>query len=205
MEIVRPANIKPVRKPEPGETGASSFCVTVEASMPSEIDAISPLMDQLVRLIEGSCCITGSEFAVELALREALNNAVVHGNAMDPHEFVEVRCCCESGKGLWLSVTDQGNGFDPGAVADPLKRDNLNAEHGRGIYLMNWAMDRVEFESGAPKCACGKALRAREDRSLRTKSSSAGHILTANRRRTALPGVPAQVCRNVAAKNFITA
>jgi hypothetical protein len=62
--------------------------VTIEASMPSEIDAISPLMDQLVRLIEGSCCITGSEFAVELALREALNNAVVQGNAIDPHSLL---------------------------------------------------------------------------------------------------------------------
>jgi serine/threonine-protein kinase RsbW len=148
MKIVRPANIKPVRKPKPRETGASSICVTIEASMPSEIDAISPLMDQLMRLIEGSCCITGSEFAVELALREALNNAVVHGNAMDPLKLVKVRCRCESGQGLWLSVADQGKGFDPGAIADPLKRSSLNAEHGRGIYLMNWAMDRVVFESG---------------------------------------------------------
>lgn len=83
MEIVRPANIKPIRKPKPGETGASSFCVTIEASMPSEIDAISPLLDQLMRLIEGSCCITGSEFAVELALREALNNAVRRSRQCD--------------------------------------------------------------------------------------------------------------------------
>jgi serine/threonine-protein kinase RsbW len=173
MEIVRAANIKPVRKPKPGETGASSFCVTIEASMPSDIDAISPLMDQLVRLIEGSCCITGSEFAVELALREALNNAVVHGNAMDPHKFVKVRCRCESGRGLWLSVADQGKGFDPGAVADPLKGDSLNAEHGRGIYLMNWAMDRVVFESGGTEVRMWKSV-AREGKPERPNQAVIG-------------------------------
>lgn len=157
MEIVRLANIKPVRKPKPGETGAGSFCVTIEASMPSEIDAISPLIDQLMRLIEGSCCITGSEFAVELALREALNNAVVHGNAMDHHKLVKVRCRCEPGKGVWLAVRDQGKGFDPNAVSDPMEPNNLKAEQGRGIYLMKWAMDQVVFKVGGTEVWMWKA------------------------------------------------
>jgi hypothetical protein len=54
-----------------------------ESWMPSEIEAISPLVDRLMRLIEGSHCVAGEEPAVELALREALHNAVVHGNRMD--------------------------------------------------------------------------------------------------------------------------
>jgi hypothetical protein len=64
MKTAHCANIKPGRKPKLGGPGARSFSVTIEARMPSEIDAISPLMDQLMRLIEGSCCVVGGEFAV---------------------------------------------------------------------------------------------------------------------------------------------
>jgi len=58
--------------------------------------------------IEQSGCIVGEEWAVQLALREALNNAVLHGNAMEPDKIVQVRCRCETGKGVWLEVRDQG-------------------------------------------------------------------------------------------------
>jgi serine/threonine-protein kinase RsbW len=157
MKTAHPANIKPARKPTLGGPGTRSFSVTIEARMPSEIDAISPLIDQLMRLIEGSCCVAGGEFAVELALREALNNAVVHGNAMDHHKLVKVRCRCESGKGVWLAVRDQGKGFDPNAVSDPLEPNGLKAEQGRGIYLMKWAMDQVAFNDGGTEVCMWKA------------------------------------------------
>jgi anti-sigma regulatory factor (Ser/Thr protein kinase) len=108
----------------------------VEALMPSEIKAISPLVDRLMRLIKGSRCVVGSEPAVELALREAINNAVIHGNGMDARKLVHVRCRCEFGNGMFIIVTDQGQGFDPNAVPDPLAAEKLEAEHGRGIHLM---------------------------------------------------------------------
>src|ERR1700738_374816 len=85
----------------------------IEAWMPSEIKAISPLVDRLMRLIEGSHCVRGAEPSVELALAEALNNAVVHGNRMDRQKLVQVLCRCELGKGISLVVRDQGQGFDP--------------------------------------------------------------------------------------------
>jgi anti-sigma regulatory factor (Ser/Thr protein kinase) len=85
----------------------------LEAWMPSEIGAISPTVEQLMRIIEPWRCIEGNEFAVEMALREALSNAVIHGNELDPDKLVEVRCRCERGKGVWLIVKDHGNGFDP--------------------------------------------------------------------------------------------
>ena len=126
----------------------SSWLLELEGWMPSEIGFISPMVEQFMRLIEPWRCVVGSEFGVELALREALNNAVVHGNAMDPNKLVEVRCRCERGKGLWLTVKDQGNGFDPTAVPDPLDPERLRAEHGRGIHLMKLSMDEVTFERG---------------------------------------------------------
>ena len=116
--------------------------------MPSDVKAISPLLDRVIRLIEESRCVAGEEMAVELALREALNNAVVHGNRLDPGKLVQVYCRCELGKELSLIVRDQGIGFDPNGIADPLALENLQAEHGRGILLMRSQMDAVSFERG---------------------------------------------------------
>ena len=125
---------------------AGHSLLKIDAWMPSEIKAISPLVERLMRLIERSHCVTGDEDAVQLALREALNNAVVHGNRLDAHKLVHVRCRCKVGEGVSLVVSDQGQGFDPSAVPDPLSVDNLEAEHGRGIHLMKLAMDEVSFE-----------------------------------------------------------
>ena len=124
----------------------SSFEIT--ARMPSEIVAISPLVDQMIRLIEESHCVLGEEPGVGLALREALNNAVLHGNQLDPAKLVEVHCRCDVGEGVSVVIKDQGSGFDPTAIADPSIVGNLEAEHGRGILLMRWLMDEVSFEFG---------------------------------------------------------
>lgn len=123
----------------------SRSLLELEAWMPSEIEAISPTVEQLMQFMAAWRCVVGDEFAVELALREALSNAVIHGNKMDPNKLVEIRCRCERGKGVWLIVKDQGKGFDPTAVPDPLAPQGLEAEHGRGIHLMKLAMDEVSF------------------------------------------------------------
>jgi len=127
-------------------THGSGSLLEVDAWIPSEVKAISPLVDRLMRLIEGSHCITGEEHAVELALREALSNAVVHGNRLDAHKLVHVRCRCKVGKGISLIVSDQGQGFDASRVPDPVAVENLLAEHGRGIHIMKLAMDQVSFD-----------------------------------------------------------
>src|SRR6267154_6494140 len=141
----RSVNVRANLRPAFAGRGAGPL-LEIDAWIPSEISAISPLVERLMRLIEGSHCITGEESAVELALREALNNAVVTGNRLDAHKLVHVRCRCKVGKGISLSVSDQGQGFDPSAVPDPLSVDNLEAEHGRGIELRKLAMDEVSFE-----------------------------------------------------------
>jgi anti-sigma regulatory factor (Ser/Thr protein kinase) len=129
----------------------------IEAWMQSEIKAISPLVDGLMRLIKGSCCVSGGESAVELALDEALDNAVVHGNRMDRQKLVQVLCRCEPGKGISVVIKDQGQGFDPSAVPDPTAPENIGAEHGRGIWLMKSVMDEVSFEGGGTEVRMRKA------------------------------------------------
>jgi serine/threonine-protein kinase RsbW len=145
MNDARSVNVRADLWPTFAGRGAGSL-LEIDAWIPSEINAISPLVERLMRLVEGSHCVTGEETAVELALREALSNAVVHGNRLDAHKLVHVRCRCKVGKGISITVSDQGQGFDPSAVPDPLSVDNLEADHGRGIHIMKLLMDEVSFE-----------------------------------------------------------
>src|ERR1700680_3049724 len=111
----------------------------------NEIGLISPFADWLMSLIARSGCIRGKEEFVELALREAVSNAMLHGNRMDARKLVHVRCCCGSTKGVFIVVRDRGRGFDPNDVPDPLAVENLRAEYGRGIHLIKLSMNEVSF------------------------------------------------------------
>ena len=120
----------------------------IDSWMPSEVRAISPLVDRLMRLIERSQCVPGEEFNIQLALREALDNAVVHGNQEDPATKVHIRCRCQHGNEISIVVTDQGKGFDFEKIVGNGSASNPASEHGRGIQLMKAYMDDVHFERG---------------------------------------------------------
>src|ERR1700732_3430184 len=123
MNDGRLVNVSADLRPAFAGRGAGSQ-LEIDAWIQSEIKAISPLVERLMRLIEGSHCITGEEPAVELALREALGNAVVHGNRLDARKLVHVRSRCKVGEGISLIVSDQGQGFDPRTVPDPMTVEN---------------------------------------------------------------------------------
>jgi serine/threonine-protein kinase RsbW len=80
-------------------------------------------------------------------LREALANAIIHGNHENPRKHVHVRCRCKPDE-VSISVKDEGRGFDINKVTDPTAPDNVGSLHGRGIYLMKAFMDEVHFEQG---------------------------------------------------------
>jgi serine/threonine-protein kinase RsbW len=148
MSIARNVNLGVDTKFAGRRTGS---LLEIDSWIPSEIKAITPLVERLMRLIEGSHCISGEESAVELALREAVNNAVVHGNRLDARKLVHVRCRCKVGEGISITVSDQGQGFDASSVPDPAAVENLLAERGRGIHVMKFAMDEVSFEQRSAK------------------------------------------------------
>ncbi len=89
-----------------------------------------------------------SRYWMDIALREALTNAIKHGNALDPRKKVEV--ALEVGAcAIDIVVEDEGSGFDPAAVEDPLAPDNLLKTQGRGIFYMRKFMDKIEYAFGA--------------------------------------------------------
>jgi serine/threonine-protein kinase RsbW len=123
--------------------------VEVWQSLPSQVAAISPFVDQLTRFIRNFRGADGSEMDIEMALREALANAVIHGNGENSGKrvYVTCRCCYISGE-VSITVRDEGHGLDSNTVQDPTAPENRLFAHGRGIYLMKSLMDEVSFEVG---------------------------------------------------------
>lgn len=79
-----------------------------------------------------------------VAATEAVTNAIVHGNKLDRRKRVKISY--ESREDfVRVTVEDRGRGFDPRQVPDPLKKENLLKESGRGVFLMRSMMDKIEF------------------------------------------------------------
>ncbi len=84
-----------------------------------------------------------------MAVREAVTNAVVHGNKLDDAKKVELRLR-NTLEGFEISVHDQGSGFNPNEVPDPTTDENILKTSGRGIFFMRNFMDEVDW-SADPK------------------------------------------------------
>jgi serine/threonine-protein kinase RsbW len=98
-----------------------------------------------MRLIRKCKWVSGNEEDIEIALREALANAVIHGNHEDTGKQVYVGCRGGTDE-VSIVVRDEGQGFNAGDVPDPTAPENIKSSHGRGIYLMKTLMDEVRFE-----------------------------------------------------------
>ena len=84
-------------------------------------------------------------FGIDMAVREAVTNAVLHGNRGDESKPVEVGFA-DTPSALVITVRDRGTGFDPAAVPDPTAEPNLLKSSGRGILFMRSFMDEVAWE-----------------------------------------------------------
>jgi serine/threonine-protein kinase RsbW len=81
---------------------------------------------------------------IDLAVREAVANAIKHGNAQDPEKQVHVDLLLE-GEELVIRIEDEGKGFDPSSVPDPLEPGNILQPNGRGILYMKKFMDDIQY------------------------------------------------------------
>ena len=110
----------------------------------SKPSAITKVCGQILSKLESKGFDKDDIFAVHLALEEAFLNAVKHGNKMDPTKEVKVDYSVALDK-IEISVTDEGEGFEPAAVADPRFGESLFKPGGRGLLLMRSYMDIVKF------------------------------------------------------------
>ena len=135
---------------------ACSAC-KLDVTIPADPSAINGVVDGVMQIARQMKSAEGNEFQIELALREALANAIVHGCNNDPTKKVECCVVCNESSEVMIVVRDPGEGFSPSAVRDPLATENLNSDHGRGIYLINQLMDEVSFDRNGAEIRMRKA------------------------------------------------
>ena len=102
----------------------------------------------LVDLCHRAGCAEDEEYWLVTALREAVANAVRHGNQQDPGRLVRVAYTFANST-VTMRVEDEGEGFDPADIPDPTDPENLLRPSGRGIFYMRQFMNRVDFDSTA--------------------------------------------------------
>jgi serine/threonine-protein kinase RsbW len=124
---------------------AHNLILKLRITLAADRNAVAPVVQNVMEIVRQMQCATGKEEAIELALTEALANAVVHGAKADPSKIVECDVGCDESRGMLIVVRDPGEGFDPAAIPSPMHGENIYAESGRGIYLINQLMDEVKF------------------------------------------------------------
>jgi serine/threonine-protein kinase RsbW len=125
-----------------GPTSSMEF----EVTLPADVTAISPVVDWVMRLVDELEYGAEKEFEIEMALREALANAILHGCKADPAKKVECSVSGDRDQGIMIVVRDPGTGFDPASLPSPTEDSALFADRGRGIFLINTLMDEVTHE-----------------------------------------------------------
>lgn len=117
----------------------------VRVALAADRKAVDQVVEQVMQAVRDTKCVNGKEDAIELALQEALANAVVHGAKEDPTKTVECLVACDEERGVLIIVRDPGEGFDPQNIPTCTMGENLYSNHGRGIFLINQLMDEVKF------------------------------------------------------------
>lgn len=122
---------------------------TTELRFPSRIEAVSEAAAAVSDFLNRLGIDEGIAFGVDMAVREAVTNAVLHGNKLNEAKIVDLKLR-NSPEAFEIIVHDQGQGFNPNDVPDPTKEENILKTSGRGIFFMRNFMDAVEW-SADPK------------------------------------------------------
>lgn len=110
----------------------------------SSTSAVTSIREEILSKLKANSFSEEDIFAVHLALEEAFINAVRHGHKMDATIGVTIGYSVTPDK-VEVTVTDEGEGFDPEAVPDPRFGENLYKPEGRGLFLMRSYMDVIKF------------------------------------------------------------
>ena len=117
---------------------------TTELSLPSRIDTVATAAAAVVEFVGRLGISEEAAFGIDMAVREAVTNAVLHGNRQDEEKTVDISLK-SSPDAVEISVHDQGPGFKPDEVPDPTAQENILKASGRGIFFMRTFMDEVNW------------------------------------------------------------
>lgn len=116
-----------------------------EKSIISERNSIVEIEPIIYRLRNKVQINNEKFFNMLIAITEAVNNAIVHGNQCDKNKIVFFSIKSSLKKAV-ITIKDQGKGFDPNAVPDPREDENLLKESGRGIFLIKELSDEYSYK-----------------------------------------------------------
>ncbi len=117
---------------------------TVKLVLPSEIGLVDVAHEVSQKLATRAGLNAEAGLDMALAVREAVINAMKHGNRLDPARTVELEMTLGEAA-MTVAVRDQGEGFDPSATADPTAAGNVMRTSGRGLLLIRSYVDEVGF------------------------------------------------------------
>jgi anti-sigma regulatory factor (Ser/Thr protein kinase) len=147
-------------------SGLIPLCSTCRFNMtiPADPEAVSTVTGGLEAMLREKGWSEEDLMGVDLAVREALVNAIRHGCGEDPRK--QVQCCVtyDESQEIVIVIRDPGPGFDVGSVPDPLAPQNVLKSSGRGVFLINQVMDAVGFHDGGRQVE----MRKRRERAART-------------------------------------
>ena len=126
------------------QPGADAWRLVV--NLPSERGSNRQVTDQLLEQLGVHGWPPADIFAIHLAAEEAIVNAIVHGNKLDPTKKVHVECEISTAV-VRISISDEGAGFDPASVPDCTVDERLEAPGGRGVMLMKSFMTSLEYNA----------------------------------------------------------
>ena len=121
----------------------------VSYRMESTLESVNKAEEMADRIATQAGLDEDIRSGISMAVREAMINAVLHGNAYDPAKRVNLTLE-QNPQELIVTITDEGEGFIPEEVPDPLAPENLLKQSGRGIFLMRAFMDEVRFRKLNP-------------------------------------------------------
>jgi serine/threonine-protein kinase RsbW len=118
---------------------------TDSLTIPSHINSLTIIEEHIDTICRTLSVAERCYGNVLIAVTEAVNNAIIHGNKNDENKQIEVNYFTRE-KSLIFQVKDEGNGFDFENLPDPTDPENLEKIHGRGVFLMKNLADQVDFE-----------------------------------------------------------
>lgn len=121
--------------------------------VPTDLDVVEEAVDLVARhCVASGVPARAARFKVRVVLCEALANAIIYGNRLDPEKRVDVRVEVD-GDDIMIHVCDEGTGFDPAVVPDPTVLERVDSEDGRGLFLIRKLVDEVRHnERGNAIC-----------------------------------------------------
>ncbi|NNE98078.1 MAG: ATP-binding protein [Pyrinomonadaceae bacterium] len=118
----------------------------IKISIQSTIESIDTAVTQTVDFAKENGFSDDAIFGIDMAVREAVANAVKHGNCLDDEKSVDITLVDDT-RSLEITIRDYGKGFSVEKVPDPTNPENLMKENGRGILFMQNFVDVVEWHN----------------------------------------------------------